>query len=94
MANNKNVQFLPNHADIQAILPIHELVILTKFHNNWIEIVDFYYRTISNLSFHQSLGHRQCNHFLIVAIFDTFIYTIIHLATIQGFLITDYIALV
>ena len=47
LANNKNVQFLPNYADIQAIFPIHELVILTKFHNNWIEIVDFYYGTIS-----------------------------------------------
>ena len=35
------IQFLPNHADIQAILPTHELVILTKFHNNWIKIVDF-----------------------------------------------------
>ena len=37
----KNPQFSPNQADIQAILPTHELVIFTKFHNNWIEIVDF-----------------------------------------------------
>ena len=38
---NKKTQFLPNQADIQAILPTHELVIFTKFHNNWMEIVDF-----------------------------------------------------
>ena len=38
----KNPQFLPNQADIQAIVPTHELVIFNKFDNNWIEIVDFY----------------------------------------------------
>ena len=27
---------------IQAILPSHELVILTKFHNDWIKIVHLY----------------------------------------------------
>ena len=43
VANNKNLQFIPNQADIQAILPTHELVIFTKFHNNWMKIVDFYY---------------------------------------------------
>ena len=43
LANNKNPQFLPNQVDIQAILPTHELVILTKFNNNWVKIVDFYY---------------------------------------------------
>ena len=40
----KNSQFSPNPAAIQAILPAHELVILTlltKGHNNWIGIVDF-----------------------------------------------------
>ena len=37
----KNPQFLPNPSDTQAILPAHELVIFTKFHENWIEIVDF-----------------------------------------------------
>ena len=41
-ANNKNLQFLPNQADIMAILPTHELVIFTKFHDNWIEIVKLY----------------------------------------------------
>ena len=45
-ANNKNPQFLPNQADIQAILSTHELVIFTKFHNNWMKIVDFYYQPI------------------------------------------------
>ena len=42
-ANNKYPQFLPNLADIQAILPTHELVIFTKFHNDWMKSVDFYY---------------------------------------------------
>ena len=37
----KNLQFLSNQADIQATLPTHELIILTKFHNDWQEIVDF-----------------------------------------------------
>ena len=37
----KNSQFLSNQADIQATLPTHELIILTKFHNDWQEIVDF-----------------------------------------------------
>ena len=37
----KNSQFLPNQADIQAILPTHELIIFTKFHNDWVKIVDF-----------------------------------------------------
>ena len=37
----KNPQFCPNQADIKAILAIHELVILTNFHNDWINIVDF-----------------------------------------------------
>ena len=37
----KNLQFLSNQADIQAILPIYELVILAKFHKDWQKIVDF-----------------------------------------------------
>ena len=37
----KNEQFLSNQADIQAILPTHELVISTKFHKDWQKIVDF-----------------------------------------------------
>ena len=37
----KNPQFLSNQADNQATLPIYELIILTKFHNDWQEIVDF-----------------------------------------------------
>ena len=41
LANNKNPQFLPNQADIQAILPTYELVIFTKFHKDWVKIVDF-----------------------------------------------------
>ena len=37
----KNPQFLSNQADIQAILPTHELVILTNFHKDWQENVYF-----------------------------------------------------
>ena len=37
----KNPQFLSNQADIQAILPTHGLVILTKFHKDWQKIEDF-----------------------------------------------------
>ena len=37
----KNPQFLSNQADIPATSPTHELVILTKFHKDWQENVDF-----------------------------------------------------
>ena len=37
----KSLPFLSNQADIQAILPTHELIILTKFHNDLQEIVEF-----------------------------------------------------
>ena len=35
----KNPQVLTNHANIKAILPTHELVILAKFHIDWPKIV-------------------------------------------------------
>ena len=42
-------QFLPDQAETWAILPIHEIVIFTKFQVNWAKIVDFsliaYFRT-------------------------------------------------
>ena len=37
----ENLQSLCNQADILAILPTNELVILTKFHKDWQKIVDF-----------------------------------------------------
>ena len=37
----KNPQFLPESAETLAILPIHEMVVFTKFHENWPKIVDF-----------------------------------------------------
>ena len=37
----QNLQFLSDQAEIQAILPTHELFILTKFHKDWQKIVDF-----------------------------------------------------
>ena len=37
----KKSQILSDPADIQAILPAHQLVILIKFHKDWQETVDF-----------------------------------------------------
>ena len=37
----KDLQFLSNQAEIQAILIAHELFILTKFHKDWQKILDF-----------------------------------------------------
>ena len=37
----KNPQFLSNQAEIHATSPTHELVILTKFHKDWQENMDF-----------------------------------------------------
>ena len=37
----KNPQFLSNQADIPATSPPRELVILTKFHKDWQENVEF-----------------------------------------------------
>ena len=36
-----NPQFLPESAETLAILPIHEMVVFTKFYENWANIVDF-----------------------------------------------------
>ena len=65
----KNLQFLSNQADIQAILPIHELVILAKFHKDWQKIVDFLVVVkfcASPVFLHQSLEACLChfNYFL------------------------------
>ena len=38
----KNPQFLSNQAGIQAILPTHELFILTKCYNDRAKVVFFY----------------------------------------------------
>ena len=37
----RNPQFLPNQGYIKAILSTHELIIFTKFHEDWVKIVDF-----------------------------------------------------
>ena len=34
-------QFLPDQAETWTIIPIHEIVIFTKFQVNWAKIVDF-----------------------------------------------------
>ena len=64
------LQFLPNQADIQAILLAGELVISSKFHDNWIEILDFskkltfgqstFFATISMLV--PAYAHAYSNH--------------------------------
>ena len=46
-ANDKNIQFLPNKADIQAILLSLELVIFTNFQEDWVKIRDFSIKLIS-----------------------------------------------
>ena len=42
----KNPQFLPNHNETWPPWPTHELLILTKFHNDWVKIVDFFDKSI------------------------------------------------
>ena len=42
----KNPQFSCNHADILPKLPIYKLVILTKYHNDRVKIVDFFIKPI------------------------------------------------
>ena len=37
----KNLQFLPNHNETLLKGGVHVYLIFTKFHNNWIKIVDF-----------------------------------------------------
>ena len=41
MLLTKNLQFLPNQADILPFELVHWTDILTKFHSNWTKIVDF-----------------------------------------------------
>ena len=48
LAINKNPQFLFNQADFHAILSTHELVIFTKFHKDWVKIVDFSIKAYSD----------------------------------------------
>ena len=62
MAVVKNLQFLSNQADIQATLPTHELIILTKFHKDWQENMDFI--AVTNFEpvyffLHQSLPYQR-----------------------------------
>ena len=37
----KNLQFLNNHHETLAKFNTHEMLILRKFHNDWIKILDF-----------------------------------------------------
>ena len=37
----KKSKLFSNEADIKATSPTHELILLTKFHKDWQEIVDF-----------------------------------------------------
>ena len=44
----KNPQFCPKHVFIQVILSTHGYVILTKFHNDRVKIVDFLINSINS----------------------------------------------
>ena len=37
----KNPQFLPNHYETLSKYATQKLLILAKFHNDWVKIVDF-----------------------------------------------------
>ena len=37
----KNPQFLPNYYETLSQLGTHEYLIVTMFHNDWVQIVDF-----------------------------------------------------
>ena len=37
----KNLEFFPNHYETMSIYGTHEHVILTKFRNDWVKIVEF-----------------------------------------------------
>ena len=37
----KNPQFLPNHFETLSKYATQELLILAKFHDDWVKIVDF-----------------------------------------------------
>ena len=51
MLSVNNPQLLTNQADIVPKLPIHELVILTKWHNDRMKIEDFFEQTIVGKSY-------------------------------------------
>ena len=62
----KNLEFLSNQADIQGLLPTHELVILTKFRKDWQKIEDFLIiaKFCASLIFSATVsmyGSRICN---------------------------------
>ena len=44
--NNKNLQFLPNHYETLSKKTTHKCIILTKFRNDWVKIVDFLIKSI------------------------------------------------
>ena len=46
----KNPQFLPNHYETLSKCGPHEYLILTKFPNDWVKIVDFLIKAYFRLS--------------------------------------------
>ena len=46
----KNPQFLPNHCETLSQLGTHEYLIVTKFRNDWVKIVDFLIKAYFSLS--------------------------------------------
>ena len=62
MLLSKNLQFLPNHNETLSKKGTHEYRILTKFHNDWVKIVDFFikpYFCLVSLINEQSLNFSE-----------------------------------
>ena len=53
----KNPQFLPNHNETLSNYGTHEYLILTKFRNDWIKIVDFLIKAYFCLSLNWPHSH-------------------------------------
>ena len=45
----KNLQFVPSHCETLSLKGTHEYLIVTKFHNDWVKIVDFFNKSIFSL---------------------------------------------
>ena len=85
----ENLECLCNQADIQAILPTHELVISTKFHKDWSKNVDFLVamKFCASLFFlHQSLIQKCRNRNKLGG-------TNTHILTLQEFFGADMVAI-
>ena len=69
----KNLQFSSNLADIQAKLPTHEVIILTKFHKDCKKIVDFFTFT-ENFGFLPLFIHHPLNSHVVPSYLSTLVH--------------------